>query len=100
MESSILFGIYTLLDVKLAVEYVSLKFLREVWLGDKNKALLASRWFLSQDSEGRYLDFEYKWINVLARDSAEKILFTSQYFLNFKSKLQPCYSPLNSSGFK
>ena len=51
MESSILFGICTLLDVKLAAEYVSLKFLREVWLGDKNKALLASRWFLSQDGE-------------------------------------------------
>lgn len=32
-ESSIPFGTRWLLDVKLAVEYSSLKFLREVWLG-------------------------------------------------------------------
>ena len=38
-------------DVKLAVEYVSLKILREDWLGDRNKALLASRWFLNLDNE-------------------------------------------------
>ena len=50
MESSILFGICTLLDVKLAVEYVSLKFLREVWLGDKNKALLASLFLASENT--------------------------------------------------
>ena len=45
-------------DVKLAAEYVSLKILREDWLGDRNKALLASRWFLNLDNEWRYLDFE------------------------------------------